>query len=359
VGPATLTLGSVAAQGDYAEAGDAVKAVLTGYFDEVNERGGIYHRRISMRFAEAGGDRAATIKNATQLLDGRVFALVAPFLPGEESELAELAHEKKVPVAGLLALSVPDDPANREVFYLLPGFEQLVQELSKFAVQHQKADPAKSAVIFSDNSYQKELAPAVHAVWKELGPAAPVEFIATAENRAQLVGDLQRKGIDSVFFLGAGEEALPWIQASANAQWFPKVFLLGPLLDNGVLSSPAQLQGKMFAVYPGLEPNLEGLHEFDEFLERHHLTDEHRLLLMSAYCSAKVLETALTRAGKDLTREKLVLALEQLHDFHTGLFPAITFGPNRRIGSTKAELVCVDVVAHAFEPTCSEPRKGE
>ena len=356
---ATLTLGSVAAQGDNAEAGDAVKAVLTAYFADLNERGGIYHRRISVRFAQAGQDSPTTVKNVRQLLDGRIFALIAPFAPGDESGLAELAQEKKVPVAGLLALSVPDDPANREVFYLLPGFEQLVQELSKFAVQRQKADPAKTAVIFSDSSFQKELASALHAVWKELGAAPPAEFIATAENRAQLVHDLQQQGRDAIFFLGEGEEVMPWLQTATDAKWFPKVFLLGPLLDNEVLRAPAQLQGRMFAVYPGLQPDLEGLTEFDQFLERHHLTDEHRLLLMSAYCAAKVMETALTRAGKDLTREKLVLALEQLHDFHTGLFPAITFGPKRRIGSTKAEFVCVDVLAHAFEPTCSEPPKAE
>jgi ABC-type branched-subunit amino acid transport system substrate-binding protein len=355
VAPSTLTLGSLAPMnGENAEAGEAVKAVLTAFFDDLNQRGGIHNRRVSLRFADAGPDRATTVKNATELLHEPIFALVAPFAPGAENALAGLARENKVPLAGLLALSVPDNPANREVFYLLPGFEQLAQELGKFAVQRQNVAPARSAVIFSDKSLQQELAPSMRAMWKESGATLPAEFVSPA-NPAQQVKELKEQGIDTVFLFGASETVTPWVQAADEAKWYPKFFLLGPLLDDSVLSGPAPLQGRMFAVYPALEPNLEGLAEFDAFLERHQLSGEHRLLLMSAYCAAQILQTALTRAGKDLTREKFLLALEQMHDFRTGLLPPITFGPDRRIGSHKAEFVCLDLITHSFEPTCSAP----
>jgi len=353
VAPASLTLGSLAPlKGDNAEAGSAVKAVITAYFDELNQRGGIFHRRISVRFADAGSNSATTVKNARLLVNAPVFAFVAPFAPGSEGALAGLAHEKKVPLAGLLALSVPDDPTNREVFYLLPGFEQLVQELGRFAVQHQNVAPAKSAVVFSDASLQQELAPSMRAMWKESGGPLPAELISP-ENPADQVKQLKEQGIDALFVFGDSDIVTPWIKAVDEAKWYPKLFLLGPLLDDSVLTGPAPLQGRMFAVYPALEPNLQALSEFDHFLERHQLSGEHRLLLMSAYCSAKVLETALTNTGKNPTREKFVLALEQLHDFRTGLFPPLTFGPDRRIGSHKAELVCLDLLTHSFEPTCS------
>jgi ABC-type branched-subunit amino acid transport system substrate-binding protein len=166
VAPARITLGGLApVNGENAEAGNAVKAVLTAYFDELNHRGGIHNRRIALRFADAGPDRATAVKNATQLLHEPIFAFVAPFAPGAEGALAGLARERKVPVAGLLALSVPDDPTNREVFYLLPGFEQLVQELGRFAVKQQNIAPAKTAVIFSDHDLQQELGAAMRSMW--------------------------------------------------------------------------------------------------------------------------------------------------------------------------------------------------
>src|SRR5262249_43534465 len=355
VAAATITLGSLApVNGANAEAGEAVKAVITAYFEDLNQHGGIYNRHISVRFADAGANRAATLRNARTLMSEPVFALVAPFAPGAEGALAGLANEKKVPLTGLLALSVPDDPANHEVFYLLPGFEQLVQELGRFAVKQQNVVPVKSAVIYSDKDLQQQLGTAMRAMWKESGAAIPGEYVAS-ENPAQQVKMLQELGIDNIFLLGSSDTVTPWVKAADDAKWYPKLFLLGPLLDDSVLMGPATLQGRMFAVYPALEPNLEGLSEFDQFLERHNLSGEHRLLLISAYCAARVLQTALTRAGKNLTREKLLLALEQMHDYRTGLLPPITFGPDRRIGSHKAEFVCLDLVTHAFETACSAP----
>ena len=355
VAPATITLGSlVPAHGANVEEGAAVKAVLTAYFEDLNRHGGINNRRISVRFADAGSNRAATVRNARLLMNEPVFALVAPFAPGAEGALAGLANEKKVPLTGLLALSVPDDPANRQVFYLLPGFEQLVQELWKFAVKQQNLAPTTSAVIYSDKDLQQQLGIAMHAIWKGSSPALPAEYVSS-ENPAQQVKMMQEQGIDSVFLLGSSDTVTPWVKAADDARWYPKLFLLGPLLDDSVLTGPSALQGRMFAVYPALEPNLEGLSEFDHFLERHNLGGEHRLLLISAYSAAQVLQNALTRAGKNLTREKFLLALEQLHDYRNGLLPPITFGPDRRIGSHKAEFVCLDLITHSFEITCSAP----
>ena len=144
---ASIVLGSMApAQGANSETGDTVRAVLSAYFEDLNQRGGIYGRRILLRFADAGLDGPATVKNARRLVATPIFAMVAPFVPGAEKNLAALAHTSKVPVVGLMALSVPDEPTNREVFYLLPGFEQLEQELVRFsAVEGKRRDGQDSS----------------------------------------------------------------------------------------------------------------------------------------------------------------------------------------------------------------------
>lgn len=57
---------------------------------------------------------------------------------------------------------------------------------------------------------------------------------------------------------------------------------------------------------------------------------------------------ALKRAGQDLTREKLIAALESLYDFETGATPRLTFGPNRRIGAMGSYIVTIDAVEKQF-----------
>jgi len=354
----SITIGSLAPlTGDNAETGSAVKAVLTAYFDDLNQHGGIYGRRIVLRFAESGDSSAATLKNAKRLAATPVFAMVAPFVPDAEQKLASVAQASKMPLVGLLALSVPNEPVNREVFYLLPGFQQLEQELVRFAATGKTAE--KTAVVVADNKLETDVAAAMQATWKELSVEKPQEFVFSAATSEDVVRDLHSQGIERVFFIGDGEQLAPWIQAADKAEWAPRVFALGPLLDESILGAPARFQGRIFAAYPQLQPEVGAVDEFDYFLSSHNLASDHRLVQISAYCAAKILVEALAHAGKNLTREKLILALEQMRDFRTGLLPGITFGANRRVGSFKAEIVCVDLASHSFQPECSKTAKPE
>ena len=356
----SITIGSLAPlTGENAETGSAVKALLTAYFDDLNQRGGIYGRRIVLRFAESGDNSAATLKNAKRLAATPVFAMVAPFVPDAEQKLAAVAQASKMPLVGLLALSVPSEPVNREVFYLLPGFQQLEQELVRFAAAREKSTVEKTAVVVADSKLQTDVAAAMQATWKELSIDKPQEFVFSAAKGADVIRDLHSQGIERVFFIGDGEQLAPWIQAADHAEWAPRVFVLGPLLDESILGAPARFQGRIFAAYPQLQPEVGAVDEFDYFLSSHNLASDHRLVQISAYCAAKILVEALARAGKNVTREKLILTLEQMRDFRTGLLPGITFGANRRVGSFKAEIVCVDLASHSFQPECSKTAKPE
>jgi ABC-type branched-subunit amino acid transport system substrate-binding protein len=356
----SITIGSMAPlTGENAETGSAVKAVLTAYFDDLNQHGGVYGRRIVLRFDEAGGDSAATLRSARRLAATPVFAMVAPFVPDAEQKLAAVAHASKIPLVGLLALSVPSETVNREVFYLLPGFQQLEQELVRFAAAREKAAMEKTAVVVADSKLQIDVAAAMQATWKELSVNKPQEFVFSAAKGAEVINDLHKQGIERVFFIGDGEQLGPWIQAADRAEWAPRVFVLGPLLDESILGAPARFQGRIFAAYPQLQPEVGAVDEFDYFLSSHNLASDHRLVQISAYCAAKILVEALARAGKNVTQEKLIQTLEQMRDFRTGLLPGITFGTNRRVGSFKAEIVCVDLASHSFQPECSKTAKPE
>ncbi len=167
-------------------------------------------------------------------------------------------------------------------------------------------------------------------------------------------GNSQQTAIESVFFIGTGEEMLEWmnLSISRNSEWRPQVFALGPLLGDEVFHAPAQFEGKIDAAFPALDMEAAAMAEFERFAAKHHLPKEHRMLQVSAYCAARILEEALTRAGRDLSRRKLVHSLEQVRDFKTGLLPPMSFGPNRRIGSTKTEVLCADSQQRKFQREC-------
>src|SRR2546423_7739115 len=106
--------------------GQAVKAVTTAFFGEVNSQGGIYNRRIELKFIETAETPAATRANVERFLrDEQVFALTGAFIAGAEKELVALMAKQEVPLIGPLTLYPQTGlPLNRQVFYLLSGIDE-------------------------------------------------------------------------------------------------------------------------------------------------------------------------------------------------------------------------------------------
>src|SRR6185369_11248516 len=94
---ATITVGTIVPKdGPFAEIGAAMKDVLTAYFANINDKGGIYNRRIELKTIDAGADAAATAANTkTQIED--VFAIVSGLSAGADKELADVTRDAEIP----------------------------------------------------------------------------------------------------------------------------------------------------------------------------------------------------------------------------------------------------------------------
>ena len=108
----------------------------------------------------------------------------------------------------------------------------------------------------------------------------------------------------------------------------------------------------MFLAFPGSpsDESAAAAQELARLREAAGGTGRSRASQASAVVDAVVLVEGLKRAGRALSREKLVESLEALHAFETGLSPPVTFGPDRRIGALGAHVVRVDPAGKAFVP---------
>jgi hypothetical protein len=94
----------------------------------------------------------------------------------------------------------------------------------------------------------------------------------------------------------------------------------------------------------------EGEGELRALAAKYKFELRHAAAQLSALAAAKVLAEGLERGGKDVSREKLITALEGLYDYETGLTPRLTFGPNRRVGAAGAYVVTIDAERKEFAP---------
>lgn len=129
--------------------------------------------------------------------------------------------------------------------------------------------------------------------------------------------------------------------------------MLGVLDGRGLLSAaPAAFKDKIFLAFPSVPSDVTpaGRAELRALLEKYKAEARHTSAQLSAFAAAKVFVEGLQRAGRDLTRERLLAALEGLNDFETGVTPRLTFGPGRRVGAAGAYVMTIDREKKEYAP---------
>lgn len=354
ISDASVRVGTILpSNGALAELGAAMRDVLTSFFADVNAKGGIYNRSVELEFSDSGGGAAQAAEGARRLVrESQVFALVGGMSAGADRELASLAEGDEVPFVGPSTL-LPQTGfgANRYIFYLLPGMAEQARALVNFASQRQATAKASVALVYSEGEIGEAAATAAAAQCEKVG-CGELKKISYARGKfdaASLARSL--KGAGTVFFFGlAGDEAALFKEADAAA-WSPDVYLLGTLTGRDLAASvPAGFGGKVFLAFPTVPADVtpEGVGELRALASKYKFEVRHAAAQLSALAAAKVLAEGLKRGGRDVTREKLITALEGLYEYETGLTPRLTFGPNRRVGASGAYVVTVDAARKEF-----------
>ena len=87
-----------------------------------------------------------------------------------------------------------------------------------------------------------------------------------------------------------------------------------------------------------------GMLKMKERMEKYQHGEDIFMYTTYGYTAMEILKEGLRLAGKDLTRENLVKALEKLRDFDAeGLMSPISYGPNNRSSGRAAFIVKADV----------------
>ena len=352
----SVTVGLVLpSSGTFADVGAAMKDVFTAYFDNVNTRGGIFNRKIEMRIADAGTGGAATATVAQEFVSKElIFAFVGGLSAGADAQIAAFARKEEVPFLGpATLLPHAENPANRYLFYLLPGVAEQAVSLVNFAAAKPELRKARAAIVYGDNSLGTAAANAAEDQLQKLAwtTSAKQNFTTANFDARGIVEDLKRQNTEVLFFFGSGKEQSALLTEAAAADWTPNFFFLGVLSGKELpRESLTAFKDKLFVAFPTVPADItnEGMAEFRALHEKYKFAPRHTASQLSAFAAAKVFVEALTRAGKDLTREKLVNTLESFYDYDTGVTPRITFGPNRRIGAAGAHVISIDVAEKEF-----------
>jgi ABC-type branched-subunit amino acid transport system substrate-binding protein len=340
--------------GPLAQVGEDIKATLNASFAEINSRGGIYGRRFELIVEDSRGEPAQTVEATRRLIEvGGIFALIGCFEPGDSRAVNELIKQSEVPLIGPVTLSPRlSVPPNPYIFYLLPSFNDQARALVDFINSRSKDKPVRLGVVYAASDFDRDALDGVKTQANIYSMAVVAEegFNAGSFSAAGVVKKLEDKKTDYVLFFGDAESI------GALAVEMDRVKMKAPLLSSvvmigrGAFALPAGVAAQTYLSYPAALPNQTDFAEFISVMQKGGAGLRSPAFQSVAFASTKVFYEAVKLSSRQLDRATLVRSLEQLQDFKTGVMPPLTFGPNRRIGSTGSYIVGIDLDKKQYVP---------
>lgn len=341
----------VETSGILADWGKVILAVTNAVFEDVNSQGGVYGRRLELSVIECSAETraAARAKLDSVLKEQQVFAMANAMIAGTEKEVVPILSQNATPLIGPFSLYPQTGfPLNRHVFYLLSGLDDQAKSLAKFIGEKPEFKKSNIVMIAPRIAVFTNVIDAVKA--KKDGTV--IQYDSGRFDVADAIKQSRQTGADVVVFMGSGDDALAFMREAEKLNWFPAVLVPGGAIGESVFAAPVGFDRKVFFSFATTpeDHTAEGLNEFRAFRAKYKLPTNLVTAQISAYVAAKILIEALKRVGKDLSREKLIQALEELQQYRTGLTQPISYGPNRRVGATGAYIVTIDLKEKQFVP---------
>lgn len=335
--------------------GQAMAQAMHAHFQDINERGGVYGRRIELLTVPYGDSPEATLENLEAAFRAEgVFALVGAYTVGLDQALLDLLRGDNVPLVGPFTLDPGDGLADAAAFYLYPGFDQQARVLADLALAGAVANKTPMMVLGPEGRRVERLVAAVGAQLDRGGGVEPlvVRYAPGRLDPKALAAVADESGSEALFFFGAQPELEALLRALAERSLAPRVYLLSAFLSRPLFDAPAAFHQRIFIAYPTFSSDIseKGRADYGQLAERHGLPREHVQAQIAALAAAKLLVEGLRRAGRSLSRQRLVAGIEALYAYDTGLTPPLTYGPNRRIGARGAHVIAVDLMKKAYQP---------
>ena len=325
--------------GPIKELGALIPAGSQMYFDYINEQGGINGRKIRMLTEDHGYNPQKSVTAAKKLIEkDQVFCLYNVIGTSPAEAIRPILEENGVPLIAPATNSSTLADMSRQgakyIFHTDAGYDLQTKVLINYILS--KNPDAKIGFAYQDDDYgENALLGAAEAeemngitVQKEAFQRGATDFVGQTSN-------FMKGGCTDVIIGGIVREPVTIMKTAQAMNYKPNFYGLGPTTDKrvGLLAGDA---GEGFiTAYWALHPESDnsGPNLYRELSDKNNVPVQMRgLYHYYGFATAYILVEGLKRAGKNLNRERLINALENLKNWDSGFFPPITFGRDDHAG---------------------------
>ncbi len=306
----------------------------------VNEQGGVHGRKIKTVLKDDGYNPGKSVANVNELKDS-VFAIVGllgtAILNANKDNIADAKIPVVWPYGNPQVFAKQPRDKVRTVFMVYPDYgdegDFLVRQAAKLE------NVRKVAIFFQNDDYGKGGLEGVKHGVKALGGSVSLVAEVAYEVADRELGThalkVKDSGAEAVIFYSTVTHGANLIKEMAKVGYRPKIFASFPLGDRHTMF---RLLGDLWeGAYYNVTGAVPGEPEADRALEillkqDPKLKGRESFALAGAVGLITTVE-GLKRAGRNLTREGFIEAMESIRDWAPEKLTApITWGPNRRHG---------------------------
>jgi branched-chain amino acid transport system substrate-binding protein len=299
-------------------------------FKVVNDAGGINGRKIRTIYYDDGYRPQDAVANTKKLVEqDRIFAVIAPQGSPPVVATLEYLEEQKVP----LLFPYQSSPITRGKKYVFQGMT-VSDRSSKMMIDY-LAGPRKYkkfAALYQDDEYGKSF---LTAFEKDLARfnlklvAAESVKRGVSDVSAQ-IAKLQAAKPEVTFLVLVPGPAAQALRERQKIGWTETLMVsTGPLTDEVYLNLAADAAEGVegLALWPDpLTSDLPGVQLYREHMLRYFPKNAPNRYSLAGYFAGLLFSEAAKRAGKNLTRESLITALESIKGWESGILPPLTIG---------------------------------
>jgi branched-chain amino acid transport system substrate-binding protein len=340
---AQIVLGqSVPLSGAAEQLGKDMQAGANLYFDQVNRQGGVNGRKIVLKTLDDGYDPPRAAANTRKLInEDRVFALFGYVGTPTSAAALPIFTEAKVPFVGpFTGAELLRAPVNPYVFNVRASYydetEAIVQHLTAMSI-------TKIAVFYQNDAYgQAGLAGVERALKKRnLDVAAKGTVERNTVDVKKAVADIGKAGPQAVVMVGAYKACAAYIRETKAAGQSPTFWNVS-FVGSKALAKELDKEGRGVQIsqvvpFPW-DQTVPVVKEYRKLLED--AKGEPGFGTLEGFIAAKVMVEGLRRAGKNLTRDSFIKAMESLQEYDAGGFK-VSYGPGQRSGSKFVDLTII------------------
>ena len=318
------------------------KAGIALYFDRINKAGGVFDRKLELVSLDDAYEPKKTAENTVRLIDDeKVFALIGYVATGNLIAAMPLAEKAGVPMfAPLVGTTSFRTKHNRYLFHVRASYET---ELRKIVGHLATLGITNIAVVYQNSAFGKSNLETCLQISQSLQvkvvESVPLEIAATDAKAQVAVLTKARPGAVVMIMAGkmvevflrdyrSGGGASPLSTISVGITDAPgSAQRLNGGLEGLVTASivPSPQASRMPIVADYRKDRTEAGVKIDSYT------------MLEGYISARVFVEGLKRAGRNLTRDAFIKAMEDIGTTKFGDFP-VQYGPGNHNGSNFVDL---------------------